>query len=281
MTTTDQATTMQPTATLTTKENAMSTSADTNGNASTNVASPSTPAAAPPPPPGTGLKAIVAQISAELDAAEVALGPEPPATTPAGKRRTLKVPRAALKVVTLLAPIVQQHRLDSPGLSAQTMLDLYDTSQTLLPLQARLAKMKKRIDDSIYAVETQSWSMALQFYALLQRLAKNDGSIAAALVPIAKDFAYRHRSVKQTKPTKLQTRARAAMKHAVGLVTKHGVAPTPPETPTGAPPPQAPSAPATPPTPTVTPASAAASGAAPPPVATGAAAPAAPNGAGH
>ena len=173
---------------------------------------------------GAELVALVSEITDFLAKVEARLGPDAPAITSAEKRRRSKPRKGAEKVLTVIAPIVQQHRLDSPGLSTAEMLAQHAIAQALVPLQARLQKIAKRVSDEAFDAQTGSWEMGLQFYALLQRRAKTDGSLGQAIAPLAQMFAHRHPLVKASRPTKVQTRVKAKLKAAMALAERHGVA---------------------------------------------------------
>jgi hypothetical protein len=181
------------------------------------------------PAPTTGsvtddsLASIVAELTAALDSAETKLGPAPSISTATQKRRTAKPRKGSEKALALLAPIVQQHGLESSSLNTTAMLALNEKAQTLVPLQTHLQKVVKRVANEAFEAQTSAWNMGLQLYSLVQRRAKNDGELATSLEPIGKLFAYRHPSVKAAKPTKTQTRAKADLKKAMALAAKHGV----------------------------------------------------------
>ena len=66
----------------------------------------------------------------------------------------------------------------------------------------------KHVDDVIFTADSQAWGAAMQFYALLQRRARIDSELAAALAPVTAFLAYRHPSQKAPgSPTKPQQRA--------------------------------------------------------------------------
>ena len=169
-----------------------------------------------------GLAALVSELTALLDTAEARLGPAPAITT-TQKRRTGKPRKGGDKALAMLAPIVQQHNLESPSLNTTDMLELNQKAQTLVPLQTRLVKVTKRVGDEAFNAQTQAWDMGLQLYSLVRRRAKSDGDLAANLEPVSKMFAYRTPAVKASKPAKVETRAKSNLEKAVALATKHGV----------------------------------------------------------
>jgi len=170
------------------------------------------------------LLALVKELTAILDGAEARLGPEPPALTTPEKRRRSKPRKGAERVLIMIAPIVQQHGLDSASLNTVDMLARYDAAQTLVPLKARLTKMFKRVDDELFNAQTDAWKMGLQFYSLLQRRAKDDGELAQNLEPLSKMFAYRHPSSSAGKATKTQNRVKAKLKAVTEVARRQGVA---------------------------------------------------------
>jgi hypothetical protein len=170
-----------------------------------------------------GLTTLVKEVTAFLDKAEPRLGPEAPSITSSDKRRTAKPRKGAEKLLTQLAPIVAQQGLDSSSLSSETMTSRLQDAQTLQPLQARLGKISKRVDDELFSAQGDAWAMGLQFYSLLRTRAKTDGTVAQSIEPLKAVFAYRHGSVKAAKASKVQTRAKAKLKDALALATRHDV----------------------------------------------------------
>lgn len=178
----------------------------------------------PKPVTGTAsVASLVAVTSAYLDKVEAALGPEAPALTSKEKQRAAKPRKGAAKIIAAIAPIVQQHGLESSSLSATAMMARMNDAQTLQPLQTRLQKVVKRVGDEMFNAEGEAWAMGRQFYSLMQNRGKTDGGVATSLEPVRQMFAYRHGMVKAEKPSKLQTRAKARLKDAVVLATRHDV----------------------------------------------------------
>ncbi len=191
-----------------------------------NATTVSTTTATTPPSrlEGDELAAFVQQVNTFLDTAEAKLGPEPAVTTSSQKRRIAKPRKGADKILPVLAPIIQQHHLESPALNTRDMMSRYQAAQALLPLMTRLQKMTKRVNDEAFNAQTDAWGMGLQFYTLMKRRARIDGQVAQSLAPLAHVFAYRHGSVRANKPTKVQTRVKARLKKVTALATRHGVA---------------------------------------------------------
>ena len=151
------------------------------------VATASAPAATAPDP-NTALEQYVQQTVAQLDAVEVGLGDDPP-LTPALKRHALKFRKGGDKIIGQIGNLAQQQQLESPGLNVTDMLATLGKAQALQPLFDRVAAFAKHVDDVVFKAESDSLSMAQQFYALLQRRALTDGELATAMVPVVTFFA--------------------------------------------------------------------------------------------
>jgi hypothetical protein len=174
--------------------------------------------------PAPGLAELVNDLTTFLDQAEARLGPEPVISTTVGKRRVAKPRKGFEKVIGMIAPIVQQHQLESPSLNTSDMMAHADIAQTLTPLQTRLLKISKRVGNETFNAQTSAWNMGLQFYSLLKRRALGDGELAQNIEPLTRVFSYRHPLVRETKPLKVETRAKAKLKSAIKLAGRHGVA---------------------------------------------------------
>jgi len=149
-----------------------------------------------------GLASLVKELTALLDEAETRLGPEPPALTAAEKKRASKPRKGSEKLLRAMAQAVERIGLDSEGLNAAMMLGRLADAETLTPLHARLEKMNKRVSDEMFTARGDAWAMALQFYAVLKRMARTDGEVAVSIEPLRTSFAYRHPSGNGGRPTK-------------------------------------------------------------------------------
>jgi hypothetical protein len=163
------------------------------------------------------LSKIVDQLNKSLDAAETQLGTEAPSLTADAKRRIVRTRKGGERVLQQIAELVKAHNLDSSSLSSTQMMAQLERSTTFASALARLQKLEKRVSDEQFVAQGDAWTMGLQFYALLQRRAVADGTLASSLAPITSFFNYRHDT---TKPTKLQTRANAKLRDAQKLVAR-------------------------------------------------------------
>ena len=140
-----------------------------------------------------------------------------PSLTADAKRRIVRTRKGGERVLQMISELVKAHNLDSSSLSSTQMMAQQERSTTFASSLARLQKLEKRVSDEQYVAQGDAWTMGLQFYALLQRRAVSDGTLATSLAPITSFFNYRHDS---TKPTKLQTRANAKLRDAQKLVAR-------------------------------------------------------------
>jgi hypothetical protein len=176
------------------------------------------------PPPNVALIALVERVSSFLDSVEGDLG-SAPLLTPIERKRAAKPRRGAEKVLTMIAPIVRQHGLDSTAVSTDAMLARLADAETLQTLFTRLTKIQKRVNDELFTAQCGAWEIGLQFYALLKRRAKSDGTLATSLEPLRTIFSYRHSLVKKERLTKIQAHAKAELKRALVVANKHDVGP--------------------------------------------------------
>jgi hypothetical protein len=180
---------------------------------------------APPAAPAqtVDLSQLVKTVTALLDDAETSLGDAPPQLTATEKRRTAKLRKGGTKILLSIAPIVQQFKLDSSSLNADEMIDRLGDAEALKPLQSRLQKILKRVEDELFSAQGDAWEMGLQFYSLLKRRSRTDGEMAKSMAPLRAMFAYRHPLVKKERAKKVETRAKARLKSALTLAKKYGV----------------------------------------------------------
>ncbi len=179
-----------------------------------------TPPAPPSPPPGDpndALVALVTQAVSELDALEAQLGADPP-ISPADKQHSSRMRKGGANVLTMITALATQHGIESPAMQVAPIAEEAGRASALQPLSNRLAAFGKHVDDLIFQAQSAAWDGGLQFYAVLQRLARSDNDLAAALQPVTQFFAYRHKTPQPAgTPTKRQ---RKATTKAVGMLKK-------------------------------------------------------------
>jgi hypothetical protein len=169
----------------------------------------SPPAKAPPatpPDPNAALQQYVQQTVSSLDAVEVSLGGDPP-LSPAQKRHAAKLRKGGAVVLAQLGNLATQQQLESPSLQVSDMTVSLGKAQALQPLADRLAAFSKHVNDVIFISQSSALVIGQQFYALLQRRAKADSELAAALAPVMAFFARRPVAKTPGELTKAQKKA--------------------------------------------------------------------------
>jgi len=149
---------------------------------------PTPPAA--PPDPNAALEQYVQQTVSSLDAVEVSLGADP-ALSPAQKRHAAKLRKGGGPVLQQIGNLATQQQLESPALQVGDMTVSLGKAQALQPLADRLVAFSKHVNDVIFISQSSALVIGQQFYALLQRRAKTDSELAAALAPVVAFFARR------------------------------------------------------------------------------------------
>jgi hypothetical protein len=173
--------------------------------------------------PETNPSAALTQAAADLAACaaeiENVLGPEAAAAL-LDKRRSVRMRKGGERVVGVIGGLVKIYGLDSKGLHSDTMVEAMSTASELAPIEATLTRLLARVSNARFQAHSTAYDTMLQFYALLQRRALNDGQVAESIAPIEEFFSYRHNAVLANKPTKAQTKANAKLAHAQKLVAR-------------------------------------------------------------
>ena len=179
--------------------------------ATATAAAPATAPAAPAalPPPNAALLAYVQQATAAIASTEAGLTASPPALTAAQKRHSGKLRAGGDKAVAQIGTLAQQYGIESTVLQVAPMLLALSDAQALAPLITKLQAFVKHAADLVFLWESAAWTDAMQFYALLQRRALVDGSLATSLAPVAAFFAKRHDSTKVGSTPKNTAKANA------------------------------------------------------------------------
>jgi hypothetical protein len=136
------------------------------------------------------------------------------------KRRSLKPRKGFERIVEEVGALAKENGLDSPGLHSDAMLGQVEEARLLAPLETALEKALSRVSAARFAASANAWSSGLQFYALLQRRSLTSEELATRLAPIEDFFSYRHKSVLEGKPTKLETRAKKQLAAAERLMSR-------------------------------------------------------------
>jgi hypothetical protein len=181
---------------------------------------------ATPPDPNAALEQYVQQTVSDLDTVEVSLGADP-ALSPAQKRHAAKLRKGGAAILSQIGNLATQQQLESPALQVSDMTVSLGKAQALQPLANRLAAFSKHVSDVIFMSQSSALVIGQQFYALLQRRAKADVELAAALAPVKTFFARRPVAREPGELTKPQKKATNKAMKTVKKNAPELLAPTP------------------------------------------------------
>jgi hypothetical protein len=188
-------------------------------------AAPAPPAPAPspqpPPDPNAALAAFAQQAVAMIDTIAAGLGDDP-TLAPKDKRRAVRFRKGGGPIAVAIGDLAQQQQLELPSLNVATMTSLLGRANAVAPLVNRLPALVALVNDIAFAAQSQAWAMALQYYAVLRRLARTDTKLAAALQPVTQFLAYRHPSTKPAVGAPTTKQVNAAKKAQKALATVAG-----------------------------------------------------------
>jgi hypothetical protein len=176
-----------------------------------------TVASTSPAVPANDLETAVTQAIGQLSAIEASLGTAPPITA-ADKRRSTKMRKGGEAIAATIGALAQQHQAELPSIQVAPMMVALAKVETLQPLVTSVTSFAQRLDDSVFSAQSAAWTIALELYATLQRMAATSGALASALAPVTDFMAYRHPTPREPgQPTKPQQRA---LKKSVAKVKK-------------------------------------------------------------
>jgi len=133
--------------------------------------------------PANDLDTTVTQAIGQLSAIETSLGTAPPITA-TDKRRSIKMRKGGEAIAATIGALAQQHQAELPSVQVAPMIAALSKVETLQPLVTSVAAFAQRLDDTVFSAQSAAWTIALQLYALLQRMAATNGALASALPAI-------------------------------------------------------------------------------------------------
>jgi hypothetical protein len=167
--------------------------------------------------PANDLDTTVTQAIGQLSAIEASIGPTPPITA-ADKRRSIRMRKGGAAIAATIGALAQQHQAELPSIQVAPMMAALARVETLQPLVTSVTAFTQRLNDVVFSAQSAAWTIALKFYAVLQRMAATDSALASALAPVTDFMAYRHPTPREPgQPTKPQQRA---LKKSVAKVKK-------------------------------------------------------------
>ena len=118
-----------------------------------------------------------------------------PALSAKDRKRSLKLRKGGETVIATVAALSDQYGLSIASHPTTTMVSGAKKAQSLLPLYNQLIQATKQVSDQMFSANAQSWGAATVHYTMLKRLAKTNGDLAEALVPVQQFFAQRSAAV--------------------------------------------------------------------------------------
>jgi hypothetical protein len=119
----------------------------------------------------------------------VALVGTVPALSPKDRTRSLKLRKGGETVIPTVTALSDQFGLSIVSHPTTTMVEGAKKAQSLIPLYKQLVQAAKQVADQMFTANSTSWSAATVHYTMLRRLAKTNGDLQEALVPVNQFFA--------------------------------------------------------------------------------------------
>jgi hypothetical protein len=132
------------------------------------------------------LAQVVKDAIAAIDALEKGLGITAPSLSPTMKRHTARYRKGGDAVISTIGSIVAQNRLEFPRTPVSEMRNLMAIADTIERLRSRTALLQIHLAAMIFSARASAWQTAMQYYALLKRVARKNGEIRKTLEPVAK-----------------------------------------------------------------------------------------------
>jgi hypothetical protein len=115
----------------------------------------------------------------------------PAALTKADIQRSAKLRKGGDAMVHTITTLSDKLGLVVPSQPTATLVAKITQAQSLVALHQELVTATKQVSDAIFKAQSESWAGATMHYSMLRRLAKSDGSVTKALLPVTQFFAAR------------------------------------------------------------------------------------------
>jgi hypothetical protein len=132
------------------------------------------------------LALAVRKAIATLHALEKDLGISAPNLTARQKQRTARYRKGGDSVIGTLSAVATQSGATVGTLPVDEMHDMLAMAKSVDELRLKLSIFDAHLSAFAFSARAAAWSTAMQYYALLQRMAKRNGNIAEALAPVTK-----------------------------------------------------------------------------------------------
>jgi len=143
------------------------------------------------------------------------LGVSAPSYTAKQKRRTARFRTGGESVIATIANVATHTGTTVATLPLDEMKDLLAMATSVERLHLHVEKLDKDLSAFVFGARAAAWSTAMQYYALLQRMAKRNGNIAKLLEPVKKFM-----SVHDPRPRRVEGEPSRATQRAVKKAKK-------------------------------------------------------------
>ncbi len=126
----------------------------------------------------------------------------PLALTAKDKVRAIRLRKGGEKVIPTITALSQQFGINLPSHPISVITANVEQAKNLTAIQKQLGTATKQVTDAIFKAQSTSWEGATVHYAVLKRLGKTDGDLAAALAPVSEYFAKKSPAVVKAREEK-------------------------------------------------------------------------------
>ena len=130
------------------------------------------------------LASAVQRAIADLDALDEDLGIVVPKLSPSMKRHTARYRKGGEKLIAILGNLARQQGVDFPSSPVSEMTEQLAIANALEALTMRVTVLQTHLGNAVFSARASAWQSAMQYYALLRRMARSNRELAAALEPV-------------------------------------------------------------------------------------------------
>lgn len=130
------------------------------------------------------LTSAVNRAIADLDALDEELGIVVPKLSPSMKRRTARYRKGGSKLIAILGNVARQQGVDFPSSPVSEMMEQLAIANALEALAMRVTVLETHLGNAVFSARATAWQSAMQYYALLRRMARSNRELATALEPV-------------------------------------------------------------------------------------------------
>jgi hypothetical protein len=164
------------------------------------------------------LRRVVQEAMAAIEALEQGLGIKAPTLSAAAKRRTARYRKGGDQMIATIGNIARHNRLEAPRMPVSQMTDLLKIATAIEGLNQRVTKLQLKLSTAVFCARAEAWQTAMLYYALLQRVARRNAEITAALAPVKKFMSVHDPRPKRQpgEPSRAQVRAAKRAQKVLG-----------------------------------------------------------------